>query len=103
MPMSKSASGLEILTLNRRLIAVTLYERPIPAGTRAQRTRDYTDNQMLDHQTSLQKPRISLRRLFGIAGDAIRAYKPCILMSPMSVAEYLEPGKHRFDLLIIDE
>jgi len=25
------------------------------------------------------------------------------MMSPMSVAQYLEPGKHRFDLLIIDE
>src|SRR5665647_118179 len=70
---------------------------------RAQSTRDYTDNQMLDHQAGLQKPRIALRRLFTNAGDAIRAYKPCIMMSPMSVAQYLEPGKNKFDLLIIDE
>ena len=48
--------------------------RPAGAGgQRAQSTRDYTDNQMLDHQTSLQKPRIALRRLFGNAGAAIRA------------------------------
>lgn len=93
----------EILELNRRLIAAKLQLQPIPQGRRAQSTRDYTDNQMLDHQTNLQKPRIALRRLFGNAGDAIRAYKPCIMMSPMSVAQYLEPGKHRFDLLIIDE
>lgn len=93
----------EILSLNRRLVAAKLFARQVPVGQRAQSTRDYTDNQMLDHQTSLQKPRIALRRLFGNAGDAIRAYKPCIMMSPMSVAQYLEPGKHRFDVLIIDE
>lgn len=93
----------EILSLNRRLVAAKLFAQPVPVGQRAQSTRDYTDNQMLDHQTSLQKPRIALRRLFGNAGAAIRAYKPCIMMSPMSVAQYLEPGKHRFDLLIIDE
>ena len=93
----------EILTLNRRLVAAKLRARPIPAGRRAQSARDYTDNQMLDHQAGLQKPRIAIRRLFSNAGNAIRAYKPCIMMSPMSVAQYLEPGKHRFDLLIIDE
>jgi very-short-patch-repair endonuclease len=93
----------EILALNRRLVAAKLFARPVPAGQRAQSTRDYTDSQMLDHQTNLQKPRIALRRLFGNAGAAIRAYKPCIMMSPMSVAQYLEPGKHKFDLLIIDE
>jgi len=93
----------EILVLNRRLVAAKLFMRQIPMGQRAQSTRDYTDNQMLDHQTSLQKPRIALRRLFSNAGAAIRAYKPCVMMSPMSVAQYLEPGKHHFDLLIIDE
>lgn len=93
----------EILSLNRRLVAAKLFARPVPVGQRAQSTRDYTENQMLDHQTSLQKLRIALRRLFGNAGAAVRAYKPCIMMSPMSVAQYLEPGKHRFDMLIIDE
>lgn len=93
----------EILRLNRQMIAATLHSRPIPPGARAQSTKDYTDNQMLDHQSSLQRPRIALRRLFSNAGNAIRAYKPCVMMSPMSVSQYLEPGKHLFDLLVIDE
>lgn len=93
----------EILELNRKMIAAKLHTRPVPPGRRAPSTRDYTDNQMLDHQTGLQQPRIALRRLFTNAGDAIRAYTPCIMMSPMSVAQYLEPGKHNFDLLVIDE
>jgi hypothetical protein len=93
----------DILELNRRMIAARLHERPIPSGHRAQSVRDYTDNEMLSHQTGLQQPRIALRRLFTNAGDAIRAYTPCVMMSPMSVAQYLEPGKHHFDLLVVDE
>jgi predicted RNase H-like HicB family nuclease len=93
----------DILELNRKMIAARLHERPIPAGRRAQSVRDYTDNEMLSHQTGLQQPRIALRRLFTNAGSAIRAYTPCVMMSPMSVAQYLEPGKHLFDLLVVDE
>lgn len=93
----------EILELNRKMIAARVQGRPIPAGSRAQSVRDYTGNEMLSHQTGLQKPRIALRRLFSNAGDAIRAYTPCVMMSPMSVAQYLEPGKHKFDLLVVDE
>jgi len=93
----------EVLELNRQMVAVKLHNRRVPVGRRAASTKDYTDHQMLDHQTGLQQPRIALRRLFSNAGAAIRAYKPCIMMSPMSVAQYLEPGKHLFDLLVIDE
>ena len=93
----------EILELNRDMIAAKLQGRPVPPGRRAQSVRDYTDNEMLSHQTGLQQPRIALRRLFSNAGDAIRAYTPCLMMSPMSVAQYLEPGKHTFDILVVDE
>lgn len=93
----------EILELNRKLIAAKLQRRPVPPGRRAPSVKDYTDNEMLSHQTGLQQPRIALRRLFSNAGEAIRAYTPCVMMSPMSVAQYLEPGKHLFDLLVVDE
>jgi very-short-patch-repair endonuclease len=93
----------EILQLNRQVIAAKLHGMSVPPGRRAGSTRDYTDNEMLIHQTGLQQPRIALRRLFSNAGNAIRAYTPCVMMSPMSVAQYLEPGKHKFDLLVIDE
>jgi very-short-patch-repair endonuclease len=93
----------EILKLNRQMIAARLHARAIPPGRRAGSTREYTENEMLAHQTGLQQPRIALRRLFSNAGNAIRAYTPCIMMSPMSVAQYLEPGKHNFDILVIDE
>jgi hypothetical protein len=44
-----------------------------------------------------------LRRLFKAAGSAIQRIKPVVLMSPISVAQFLQPGTLSFDLLVIDE
>jgi hypothetical protein len=46
---------------------------------------------------------IALRRLFEKAGTAILRIKPVLLMSPISVAQFLPPGAISFDLLVIDE
>src|SRR5690606_35763473 len=37
------------------------------------------------------------------AGRAVQAVKPVFLMSPLSVAAYLEPGQLGFDLVVFDE
>ncbi|CAN5764844.1 hypothetical protein BH23PLA1_BH23PLA1_06840 [soil metagenome] len=44
-----------------------------------------------------------IRQLLKEAGSAILAIKPVFMMSPISVAQYLEPGSVTFDLLLIDE
>lgn len=46
---------------------------------------------------------MALRRLFSHAGEAVQRIKPVLLMSPISVAQYLPPGHLTFDLLVIDE
>ncbi|WP_441238503.1 DUF3320 domain-containing protein [Bradyrhizobium sp. 930_D9_N1_4] len=46
---------------------------------------------------------MALRRLIEKAGTAIQRIKPVLLMSPISVAQYLPPGTVSFDLLVIDE
>lgn len=46
---------------------------------------------------------MSIRQLLAKAGPAVQAMKPVFLMSPISVAQYLEPGLIDFDLLVIDE
>lgn len=46
---------------------------------------------------------IPLRRLMNSASSAIQRIKPVLLMSPISVAQYLQPGVFKFDLLVIDE
>ncbi len=46
---------------------------------------------------------LPIRKLLTQAGRAIQAIKPVFMMSPISVAQYLEPGCLEFDLLLIDE
>jgi hypothetical protein len=45
---------------------------------------------------------VSIRSVLSETGDVVRSLCPCFLMSPLSVAQYLEPGE-QFDLLIFDE
>lgn len=44
-----------------------------------------------------------LRQLFAAAGDVVQSIKPCLMMSPLSVAQFLEPGRMSFDVVIFDE
>jgi very-short-patch-repair endonuclease len=50
-----------------------------------------------------KRPKLSVRELLKQAGSVIQAAKPVFMMSPLSVAQFLEPGAIEFDLLIIDE
>lgn len=45
----------------------------------------------------------AVRKLIKDAGSVVQAVKPVFMMSPLSVAQYLEPGAVEFDLLVIDE
>lgn len=44
-----------------------------------------------------------IRQLMTRAGPVIQALKPVMMMSPLSVAQFLPPGRLRFDLLVMDE
>ncbi|WP_428245436.1 DUF3320 domain-containing protein [Ferrovibrio sp.] len=44
-----------------------------------------------------------IRQLMKRAGPAIQALKPVFMMSPLSVAQFLEPGSLTFDILVVDE
>jgi hypothetical protein len=50
-----------------------------------------------------KRSHIAIRRLFTSASNAIQRIKPVLLMSPISVAQFLPPGVLTFDLLVIDE
>jgi very-short-patch-repair endonuclease len=45
----------------------------------------------------------SIRKLMENAGSMLQRIKPALLMSPISVAQFLPPGSITFDLLVIDE
>ncbi len=46
---------------------------------------------------------LPIRQLMQKAAPAVQALKPVLMMSPLSVAQFLPPGKLSFDLLVMDE
>jgi hypothetical protein len=46
---------------------------------------------------------VAIRKLFQEIPNLLPRLKPCLLMSPMSIAQYLPAGGSRFDLVVFDE
>ena len=57
---------------------------------------------ILAHEIQKKQRHKSLRRLMKECPNAIRRLAPCLMMSPLSVAQYLDP-ETRFDVVILDE
>jgi very-short-patch-repair endonuclease len=93
----------EYLTLRRKLLASELANRPVPFGNNIGRVADLTELALVQHVAGQTRPRIALRDLLKRSGKAVQALKPCWMMSPMSVAQFLEQGAMRFDLVVMDE
>ena len=93
----------KIMDLRRLGIARKLKEIAIPLGNSTGRFSERTELSLLRHQIGLQRRHVPLRDLFKRAGLAAQALKPCFMMSPMSVAQFLDPSGIRFDLVIMDE
>ena len=57
----------------------------------------------LRHQLGLKSPRTSIRQLLSAMSETFTRLTPCVLMSPLSVAQYLPPDQAFFDMVIFDE
>lgn len=82
-----------------RLIAVADARRP-QKGQAASKTSRLG---LLEAEVRKKRNIKPIRKLFAQLGDVVVALKPCFMMSPMSAAQYLEPGKLSFDVVIFDE
>lgn len=58
---------------------------------------------VLRAEIAKRKGHMPIRQLMSKAASAIQALKPVVMMSPLSVAQFLPPGQLRFDLLVMDE
>ncbi|MCB0327618.1 MAG: hypothetical protein KDD52_08375 [Bdellovibrionales bacterium] len=92
-----------ILELSRERIAYHASRTRPPMGIGRGPIRTWTESALLDREINKTMRHIPIRRLLERAGKAIKALKPCFMMSPMSVAQFLEPGEHEFDVVIMDE
>lgn len=58
---------------------------------------------MLRHQMELQRPSQSIRDLIGRMPENFSKLAPCMLMSPLSIAQYFPANQSLFDVVIFDE
>ncbi|ARM88061.1 helicase/restriction endonuclease domain-containing protein [Rhizobium sp. CIAT894] len=58
---------------------------------------------LLRHQMELQRPSRSIREIIGGMPNSFSKLAPCMLMSPLSIAQYLPPDQALFDVVIFDE
>lgn len=84
-------------------VAREIDQNDVPVGTSYGRVRDYTELSLLKHECNKKSRHISIRQMLNRSGNALLELKPCFMMSPLSVAQYLEPGKLKFDLVVMDE
>ncbi len=58
---------------------------------------------LLRRQLQMQRAQLPVRSLIQKIPNLLPRLKPCLLMSPISVAQYLDPSHSVFDLVIFDE
>lgn len=68
-------------------------------------TKDFTEKeiQLLNKEYLKKKRHLSIRRFIERAPNLVAALKPCWLMSPLAVSQYINPHKMWFDVVLFDE
>jgi len=93
----------KIQQLTAQELAAGLCRARLPAGSDRGPKSAWTELALIQHQVQLSKPRIAIRDLIRRGGWAIQNLKPCWMMSPSSVAQFLDPSAVGFDVIVIDE
>lgn len=86
----------QVLEHNRTRLALKHWEGLPGSGTEGQMG-------VLRREFAKGRRHLPIRQLMTSAGNAVQAIKPVMMMSPLSIANYLPPGGLRFDLVIFDE
>ena len=58
---------------------------------------------LLRHQMGLKRPSKSIREVIGGMPETFGKLAPCLMMSPLSIAQYLPAGQEQFDVVVFDE
>lgn len=69
----------------------------------AEQVNQNSEMGVLRHQLQRRRGHMPVRSLFQKIPNLLPRLKPCLLMSPNSVAQYLDPGFPKFDLVVFDE
>ncbi len=88
---------------SRQHVFTRLSAAQIPEGVAQGPVADKTDRALIEHEIGKQRRHIAIRELMRRASAAAHAAKPCFMMSPASVAQFLPAERDVFDVAIIDE
>ena len=97
---------LQLTKLQRQKIASVIdnySNKKIEWGISSGKVGGYTEKGLIIHEAGKSTRHVPIRQLIKRAPKSIMALKPCFMMSPVSVAQYLEPGALEFDLIVMDE
>ncbi|MDR1085294.1 MAG: DUF4011 domain-containing protein [Deltaproteobacteria bacterium] len=65
--------------------------------------KEPTEWRILERESKKKKRHMPIRQLVNSLPTLLPKLTPCLLMSPLSIAQYLEAGRTVFDLVIFDE
>ncbi len=90
----------QIIRLNRqRLVHILSSRRPTIYSGKS----DGSEMGILQGEFNRKRGHMPIRKLLSNAGSIIRGAKPCFMMSPLSIAQFLSPASTPFDVIIFDE
>lgn len=94
----------EVISLRGAAVGASSHRNANPPyGANGSRVDDKSEMVLLNYLMPQQRPRMPVRKILQKAGRSIQELKPCFMMGPQAVAQYLTPGSIEFDLVIMDE
>ena len=90
----------ELIRLTRLTVAARLAERLPGLGPQVAASSEVG---ILRRELEKRSRHLPTRRLIELLPNLLPRLKPCFLMSPLSVAQYLDPHQPPFDLVVFDE
>jgi len=94
----------EIIELRGLQVAAACVKHSAPPrGVGGARVNDKTEMVLLDYLNGQTRPRVTVRQMLERAGRAMQELKPCFMMGPQAVAQFLKPGHLKFDIVVMDE
>jgi very-short-patch-repair endonuclease len=93
----------QLKSLQREQIAAKIDQNKVPEGNNSGKVKERTQLSLLRHEAGKKTRHEPIRSLMNRAAEALQGLKPCFMMSPMAVAQYLPAGHVKFDLIVMDE
>ena len=88
---------------NIQYIANKLLNVNLKQGIHIGSKKNYTELSLVRHEASKKQAHIPVREYLSRSLDTVMTLKPCFMMSPQTVSQYLPCIGNLFDILIIDE